>query len=134
MPVLPCPPEESLHPYNDLPFPNDIRTLPLPMPPTLLNATKSGYQLCVRLTPAAAALAKEEMNKLQKLLMLSSHHRLLLSNLGHISPELGLPPNFRSHLCNDYQEKFKIVDPSYGRALDYLYGIHNWRVLCLILN
>ncbi|KAK3199576.1 hypothetical protein Dsin_022991 [Dipteronia sinensis] len=81
MPVLSCPPEESLHPYNDLPLPNDIRTLPLPMPPTPLNATKSGYQLCVHLTPAAAALAKEEMNKLQKPLMLSSHHRLLLSKL-----------------------------------------------------
>ncbi|KAI9156326.1 hypothetical protein LWI28_004407 [Acer negundo] len=110
-------------------YPTIFELFHIPMPPKPLNATKSGYQLCVRLTPAAAALAKEEMNlksaisitlanKLQKLLMLSSHHRLLLSKLVHIAPELGLPPNFRSRLCNDYQDKFKIVDTSYGRALE----------------
>ncbi|KAJ9558891.1 hypothetical protein OSB04_013505 [Centaurea solstitialis] len=57
-------------------------------------------------------------NKLQKLLMLSSHHRILLSKLVHIGPDLGLPPNFRSRLCNNYPEKFKTVDTSYGRALE----------------
>ncbi|MCL7049687.1 hypothetical protein MKW94_023366 [Papaver nudicaule] len=50
--------------------------------------------------------------------MLSSHHRLLLSKLVHIAPDLGLPPNFRSRLCNNYPERFKTVDTSYGRALE----------------
>lgn len=50
--------------------------------------------------------------------MLSSHHRLLLSKLVHIAPDLGLPSNFRSRLCNQYPEKFKTVDTSYGRALE----------------
>lgn len=99
------------------------------MPPTPLNATKSGYQLCVRLTPAAQSLALQELklksdmsgllaNKLQKLLMLSSHHRLLLSKLVHLGPHLGLSPNFRSRLCNDHPDKFKTVETSYGRALE----------------
>ncbi|KAI7983242.1 hypothetical protein LOK49_LG15G02401 [Camellia lanceoleosa] len=56
--------------------------------------------------------------KLQKLLMLSSHHRLLLSKLVHLAPDLGLPPSFRSKLCNGHPEKFKTVDTSYGRALE----------------
>ncbi|KAH7511535.1 hypothetical protein ACOSP7_032228 [Xanthoceras sorbifolium] len=110
-------------------YPTIFELFSIPMPPTPLNATKSGYQLCVRLTTTAAALAREEMNlksaisitlanKLQKLLMLSSHHRLTLSKLVHLAPDLGLPPNFRSRLCNDYQERFKIVDTSYGRALE----------------
>ncbi|GLT69436.1 hypothetical protein SLA2020_415860 [Shorea laevis] len=30
----------------------------------------------------------------------------------------GLPPNFRSRLCNDHPDKFKTVDTSYGRALE----------------
>ncbi|KAJ0079059.1 hypothetical protein Patl1_22917 [Pistacia atlantica] len=99
------------------------------MPLTPLNATKSGYQLCVRLTTTAAALATQEMNlksaksitlanKVQKLLMLSTHRRLLLPKLLHIAPDLGLLPNFQSRLCNDYPDKFRIVDTSYGRALE----------------
>ncbi|OMO71084.1 putative Zinc finger, Rad18-type [Corchorus capsularis] len=103
------------------------------MPPIPLNATKSGYQLCVRLTPLAQTLAMQELNlksamsdilaiKLQKLLMLSSHRRLLLSKLVHLAPDLGLSPNFRSRLCNDHPDKFKIVDTSYGRALELV----NW--------
>ncbi|OWM64693.1 hypothetical protein CDL15_Pgr010451 [Punica granatum] len=101
----------------------------IPMPPTPFNATKPCFQLCVRLTPAASALAVRESNlksaisvhlasKLQKLLMLSSHRRLLLSKLVHLGPDLGLPPNFRSRLCNDHPEKFKTVNTSYGRALE----------------
>ncbi|KAE8702971.1 ubiquitin-like-specific protease ESD4-like isoform X1 [Hibiscus syriacus] len=103
------------------------------MPDTPLNATKSGYQLCVRLTPAAKSLAMRELNlksamssflanKLQKLLMLSSHRWLLLSKLVHLAPHLGLSPNFRSHLCNDHPDKLKVVDTSYGRALELV----NW--------
>ncbi|KAE9621029.1 hypothetical protein Lal_00019115 [Lupinus albus] len=110
-------------------YPSIFEFFTIPWPPTQLNATKLYPQLCVRLTPAAAALAAEELNlqssistvlatKLQKLLMLSSHNRLLLSKLVHLAPDLGLPPNFRSRLCNDHPDKFKIVDTSYGRALE----------------
>ncbi|KAJ1401477.1 Plant organelle RNA recognition domain [Sesbania bispinosa] len=110
-------------------YPSIFELFTIPWPPTPINATKLYPQLCVRLTPAAAALAAEELNlqssisimlatKLQKLLMLSSHHRLLLSKLVHLAPDLGLPPNFRSRLCNDHPDKFKIVDTSYGRALE----------------
>lgn len=85
--------------------------------------------LAVRLTPKAASIASEESllktqiadslaTKLQKLLMLSTHRRLLLSKLVHLAPNLGLPPNFRSRLCNDFAGRFKIVDTSYGRALE----------------
>ncbi|KHN04305.1 Protein WHAT'S THIS FACTOR 1-like [Glycine soja] len=110
-------------------YPSIFELFNMPWPPTPLNATKLHPQLCVRLTPAAAALASEEFNlqssvsnmlatKLQKLLMLSSHHRLLLSKLVHFAPDLGLPPNFRSRLCNDHPDRFKIVDTSYGRTLE----------------
>lgn len=101
----------------------------IPYPPTPLNATKTNSQLCVRLTPAAEALSIQEArlksassitlaNKLQKLLMLSPHKRLVLSKLVHLGPDLGLPTNFRSRLCNEHPEKFKTVDTSYGRALE----------------
>ncbi|KAJ0735620.1 putative plant organelle RNA recognition domain-containing protein [Helianthus annuus] len=110
-------------------YPTIFELFTIPLPPTPLNATKTLPQLCVRLTPAAASLANEESklktamsdslaNKLVKLLMLSSHHRLLLSKLVHIGPDLGLPANFRSRLCNAYPDKFKTVDTSYGRALE----------------
>ncbi|KAK9068702.1 hypothetical protein SSX86_012817 [Deinandra increscens subsp. villosa] len=110
-------------------YPTIFELFTIPLPPTPFNATKTLPQLCVRLTPAAASLAIEESklktamsdslsNKLQKLLMLSSHHRLLLSKLVHIGPDLGLPANFRSRLCNEYPNKFKTIDTSYGRALE----------------
>ncbi|XP_061342449.1 protein WHAT'S THIS FACTOR 1, chloroplastic-like [Gastrolobium bilobum] len=110
-------------------YPSIFELFTMPWPPTPLNATKLYPQLCVRLTPVAAALAAKELNlqssistmlatKLQKLLMLSSHHRLVLSKLVHLAPDLGLPPSFRSRLCNDHPDKFKIVDTSYGRALE----------------
>lgn len=110
-------------------YPAIFELFTIPTPPTPFNATKSLLQLCVRLTPAASALAARESNlksaisnvlaaKLQKLLMLSSHHRLVLSKLVHLAPDLGLPPNFRSRLCNEHPDKFKTVDTSYGRALE----------------
>lgn len=110
-------------------YPSIFELFTISWAPTPLNAAKSHPQLCVRLTPAAAALAAEELNlqssisnmlatKLQKLLMLSSHRRLLLSKLVHFAPDLGLPPNFRSRLCNDHPDKFKIVDTPYGHALE----------------
>ncbi|XP_034684696.1 protein WHAT'S THIS FACTOR 1, chloroplastic [Vitis riparia] len=110
-------------------YPSIFELFRIPTPPTPFNATKSCTQLCVRLTPAAASLAAQECNlksamsvtlatKLQKLLMLSSHRRLLLTKLVHLAPDLGLPPNFRSRLCNDHPDKFKTVDTSYGRALE----------------
>lgn len=110
-------------------YPTIFELFTIPLPPTPFNAVKTLPQLCVRLTPAAALLASQESalktamsdslaNKLQKLLMLSTHHRLLLSKLVHIGPDLGLPANFRSRLCNEYPDKFKTVDTSYGRALE----------------
>ncbi|TKY69326.1 ROOT PRIMORDIUM DEFECTIVE 1 protein [Spatholobus suberectus] len=110
-------------------YPSIFELFTIPWPPMPLNATKLHPQLCVRLTPAAAAIAVEELNlqssisnmlatKLQKLLMLSSRRQLLLSKLVHFAPDLGLPPNFRSRLCNDHPDKFKIVDTPYGRALE----------------
>ncbi|KAF7842751.1 protein ROOT PRIMORDIUM DEFECTIVE 1 [Senna tora] len=110
-------------------YPSIFELFTIPFPPLPHNATKSYPQLCVRLTPAAAALAAEELSlknaisstlvtKLQKLLMLSSHHRLLLSKLVHLAPDLGLPPNFRSRMCNDHPDRFRTVDTSYGRALE----------------
>ncbi|XP_019168471.1 PREDICTED: protein ROOT PRIMORDIUM DEFECTIVE 1 [Ipomoea nil] len=110
-------------------YPTIFEFFTIPTPPTPLNATKPLSQLCVRLTPAAAALAVREYElkskmsvllaaKLQKLLMLSSHRRILLSKLVHIGPDLGLPVNFRSRLCNEFPDRFKVVDTSYGRALE----------------
>lgn len=110
-------------------YPTIFELFNIPYPPLPLNATKLYPQLCVRLTPAAAELAVEELNikkglsvslvaKLQKLLMLSPYRRLILSKLAHLGPDLGLPENFRSRLCNAHPDKFKTVDTSYGRALE----------------
>lgn len=110
-------------------YPTIFELFTTPTPHLPMNATKPLSQLCVRMTSAALSLAMQELNlkseisdklatKLQKLLMLSSHRRLLLSKLVHIAPDFGFPPNFRSRLCNDYPEKFKTVDTSYGRALE----------------
>ncbi|CAN6862847.1 unnamed protein product [Brassica oleracea] len=110
-------------------YPTIFQLFTTPTPHLPINATKSLSTLCVRMTPAASSLAMQELNlkseiadklatKLQKLLMLSSHRRLLLSKLVHIGPDLGFPPNFRSRLCNDYPDKFKTVETSYGRALE----------------
>ncbi|TMW89632.1 hypothetical protein EJD97_016869 [Solanum chilense] len=104
-------------------YPTIFELFTIPTPPTPFNATKPLSQLCVRLTPPAAALLGKEFQlksarsdflaaKLQKLLMLTTHHSLLLSKLLHIAPDLGLPVNFRSRLCSDYPHKFQIVDTS----------------------
>lgn len=111
-------------------YPTIFELFSIPTPPTPFHAVGPLSQLCVRLTPPAAALAKAETDlkksiaislaaKLQKLLMLASpYHRLLLNKLVHLAPDLGLPVNFRSRLCNDHPDKFKVVDTSYGRALE----------------
>lgn len=111
-------------------YPTIFELFSIPTPPTPFHAVGPLSQLCVRLTPAAAALAKRETDlkksiaaslaaKLQKLLMLASpYHRLLLNKLVHLAPDLGLPVNFRSRLCNDHPDKFKVVDTCYGRALE----------------
>ncbi|CAN1280126.1 Protein WHAT'S THIS FACTOR 1 homolog, chloroplastic [Linum perenne] len=110
-------------------YPSLFECFAMPTPPSPFNATKPYYQMCVRLTPAAEALSAEESElqsaisiklaqKLQKLLMLASHRSLLLTKLVHLAPDLGLPPNFRSRLCNDHPDKFKIVETSYGLVLE----------------
>ncbi|KAL0429681.1 UNVERIFIED_CONTAM: hypothetical protein Sradi_0594100 [Sesamum radiatum] len=115
-------------------YPTIFELFTIPTPPTPFHATGPLSQLCVRLTPAAEALARKETDlkkcmsnslaaKLQKLLMLASpNHRLLLSKLVHLGPDLGLPINFHSRLCNDHPDKFKVVDTSYGHALELV----NW--------
>ncbi|GFZ18072.1 hypothetical protein Acr_26g0013410 [Actinidia rufa] len=70
----------------------------MPTPPTPLSATKPFSQLCVRLTPAAAALATQE-----------SRLKLTIS---------WPSPSFQAKLCNDHPDKFTTVDTSYGRALE----------------
>lgn len=110
-------------------YPTIFELFYIPYPPTPLNATKINSQLCVRLTTAAEALSIQEArlkssasitlaNKLQKLLMLAPYRRLVLSKLVHLGSDLGLPPNFRSRLCNEHPGKFKTVDTSYGHALE----------------
>lgn len=110
-------------------YPTIFEVFTIPTPPVPLNAANRLSQTCIRLTPAAAALVHKEIAlkkarsetlaiKLQKLLMLASHHRLLLSKLVHLAPDLGLAVDFRSRLCNEYPDRFKIVDTSYGRALE----------------
>ncbi|XP_073126626.1 protein WHAT'S THIS FACTOR 1 homolog, chloroplastic [Henckelia pumila] len=111
-------------------YPTIFELFYIPVPLIPINAAGPLTQLCVRLTPAAASLAKREsdlkksmaaslVTKLQKLLMLASpYHRILLSKLVHLGPDLGMPVNFRSRLCNDHPDKFKVVDTSYGRALE----------------
>lgn len=110
-------------------YPTIFELFTIPTPPLPSNATKPLLQVCVRLTPSAAALAHKEMElkkamsislaiKLQKLLMLTPYNRLLLSKIAHLAPDLGLPVTFRSRLCNEYPDRFKVVDTSYGRALE----------------
>lgn len=110
-------------------YPTIFELFTIPTAPLPFNATKPVFQVCVRLTPSAAALARKEIDlkkamsislavKLQKLLMLTSHHRLLLSKLVHLAPDLGLPVDFRPKLCNEHPDRFKVVDTSYGRALE----------------
>ncbi|KAK4364373.1 hypothetical protein RND71_015731 [Anisodus tanguticus] len=110
-------------------YPTIFELFAIPTPHTPFNATKPLSQLCVRLTPAASSLFHQELElksgmsvslaaKLQKLLMLTTHHTLLLSKIVHIAPDLGLPVNFRSRLCNDYPHMFRVVDTSYGPSLE----------------
>ncbi|GAB2221718.1 hypothetical protein Drorol1_Dr00012904 [Drosera rotundifolia] len=110
-------------------YPTVFELFTIPYPRTPLYAARTDSQLCVRLTPAMESLAAQEAefrssrsvglaHKLQKLLMMSSHKRLVLSKLVHLGTDLGLPPNFRQRLCNEYPERFKTVDTSYGRALE----------------
>lgn len=111
-------------------YPTIFELFTVPTPPTPSHATEPLSQLCVRLTPAAAALAEKETHlkksmalslaaKLQKLLMLASpYNRILLSKLAHLGTDLGLPINFRSRLCNDHPDKFRVIDTCYGRALE----------------
>ncbi|WCJ22528.1 Ubiquitin carboxyl-terminal hydrolase family protein [Euphorbia peplus] len=110
-------------------YPSIFELFSIPTPRLPMNATKSYSQLCVRLTPTAAKLSAQESQlqtaisnnlatKLEKLLMMSCHHRILLSKLVHLAPDLGLPPSFRSRLCNDHLERFRTIDTSYGRALE----------------
>lgn len=107
---------------------------------TLFNAPSHSSPtlslLAVTLTPAAAALAAEETrlrecvadalaDKLHRLLMLAPHRRLLLSKLAHLAPDLGLAPDFRSHLCNVHPSRFRSVDTSYGRAIELVSWDHS---------
>ncbi|XP_008799187.2 protein WHAT'S THIS FACTOR 1, chloroplastic [Phoenix dactylifera] len=123
-------------PYLGLPPSRSLRSMILRYPalfrlfyaPSRSSPTSDSL-LSVTLTPAAAALAADESllrariaaslaSKLQRLLMLSPRRRLLLSKLVHLASDLGLPPDFRSRLCNRHPDRFRTVDTSYGRALE----------------
>ncbi|KAK6156478.1 hypothetical protein DH2020_010726 [Rehmannia glutinosa] len=116
-------------PYLSLPKPRSVLTMirryptifelfSIPTPPTPFNATGPLSQLCVRLTPAAAALAKKESDLKKPLDACRPISQAFVVQAVHLGPDLGLPVNFRSRLCNDHPDKFKVVDTSYGRALE----------------
>ncbi|XP_042468526.1 protein WHAT'S THIS FACTOR 1, chloroplastic-like [Zingiber officinale] len=115
-------------PYLGLPPSRSLLSMVLRYPALFRILRSPSDLLSVALTPAAEDLAARESlarshltsalaSKLQRLLMLSPRRSLLLSKLVHLAPDLGLPPNFRSHLCNSHPDRFRTVDTSYGRAL-----------------
>lgn len=73
------------------------------------------------LTPEAEALCKEEcriqeqmkpelVDKLRKLLMMSSSRQLALGKVAHLAQALGLPADFRKALVHQYPQYFRVVD------------------------
>lgn len=56
--------------------------------------------------------------KLQKLLMMTTHKRLLLDKIVHLAPDLGMPVDFRSRLCRMFPERFRVLDSERGRVLE----------------
>ncbi|URE36526.1 Plant organelle RNA recognition domain [Musa troglodytarum] len=117
-------------PYLGLPPSRSLLSMVLRYPALfrLLHSPSPASLLSVALTPAAEALAARESlvrsrldsalaAKLHRLLMLAPRRSLLLSKLVHVAPDLGLPPNFRSRLCNSHPDRFRTADTSYGRAL-----------------
>ncbi|XP_078431678.1 ubiquitin carboxyl-terminal hydrolase family protein [Wolffia australiana] len=87
------------------------------------------YSLKFRLTPAAEQIYAEELRlrnqmeeplvtKLRKLLMMSLHKRILLEKIAHLAADLGLPPDFRSTLCERHPHFFKVVPTDRGPALE----------------
>ncbi len=73
------------------------------------------------LTPEAEALCKEEcriqeqmkpelVDKLRKLLMMSSSRQLALGKVAHLAQALGLPADFRKALVHQYPQYFRVVE------------------------
>ncbi|CAA6659816.1 unnamed protein product [Spirodela intermedia] len=98
-------------------LPRALPLLPVPLPPRCRPHPRCRRPRRGR-NPPEGADRRHPRRKLQRLLMLSSHRRLLLSKLAHLAGDLGLPPDFRSGLCNRHPDRFRTVDTSYGRALE----------------
>ena len=84
---------------------------------------------CCRLIPQAYHLCLEELQikskiehhliqNLRKLLMMSATKRVLLSKIGYISVDMGLPLDFGSNLCRRYPQFFRMIETDYGPALE----------------
>ncbi|KAJ3675481.1 hypothetical protein LUZ60_004523 [Juncus effusus] len=82
-----------------------------------VSLTPNALSLFQQSSVLRAQIADSLACKLQRLLMMSPHRRILLSKLVHLGPDLGLPMNFRTKLCNVYPERFITINTSYGRAL-----------------
>lgn len=87
------------------------------------------YSLYFRLTPEADKIYKEELeirqnleallvNKLRKIVMMSIDKRVPLERIGHLKTDLGLPDDFKTNMCNNYPQYFKVVDSPRGPALE----------------
>ncbi|WOL11351.1 protein ROOT PRIMORDIUM DEFECTIVE 1 [Canna indica] len=116
-------------PYLGLPPSRSLLSMVLRYPAIFRLIRSPASSLSVALTPAAEDLATRESlarsrlssalaAKLHRLLMLAPRRSLLLSKLVHLAPDLGLPADFRSRLCNSHPERFRTADTSYGRALE----------------
>eukprot|EP01018_Ginkgo_biloba_P004544 Gb_07993 [translate_table: standard] len=98
--------------------------------PGVFDIVEEGvYFLKFRLTPEAEKLYLEELqirkdtegrlvDKLRKILMMSVEKRVLLEKIAHLRTDLGLPADFKTGMCNNYPEYFKVVQTEKGPALE----------------
>lgn len=86
--------------------------------PSVFQVTEEeAYCFYFTLTPQAQQLHREELQiksqmegllveNLRKLLMMSVSKRVLLEKIARLAPDMGLPMDFRTNLCNKYPEFF----------------------------
>ncbi|KAL4198914.1 hypothetical protein AMTRI_Chr03g48450 [Amborella trichopoda] len=116
--------------------PISLALKPIPHPPTRqIDATPPSSTSVITQTPLShshacclelyaqesslkAQIEGQLIRKLRKLLMLAQHRRLLLSKLVHLGPDLGLPIDFRSKLCQKYPP---ILQSHRYQLWDYLF-------------
>ncbi|KAK1325367.1 hypothetical protein QJS10_CPA01g02762 [Acorus calamus] len=119
------------------PYPPNLPSFPLPLKtPTPLTCSATKNKQMVRRDPSLDNQASKQnrlrfVQKLKTLILSKPRHFIPLSLLHrcrsylssppplvHLAPDLGLPPDFRSRLCNSHPDRFRTVDTSYGRALE----------------